>query len=59
MKNKFREFKEFCEKTKQQNLNFLESTKPYHQENYNYYEGKVDLITEILKFMEEKDDNII
>ena len=52
--DKFKELKEFCEKTREQNLKFLESTKPYHEENYNYYEGKVDLITEILKLIEEE-----
>ena len=56
MSNKFKELKEFCEKTKQQNLKFLESTKSYHEENSNYYEGKVDLITEILKLLEEEDN---
>jgi len=44
---------EFCEKTKEQNLAFLKSTKPFYVERYDYYEGKVDLSTEILKLLEE------
>ena len=54
--NNFKELKEFCKKTKQQNLKFLESTKSYHQENSHYYEGKVDLIIEILKLIEKEEN---
>lgn len=49
---------EFCEKTKKQNLRFLKSTKPFYVENYDYYEGKVDLTIEILKLLEEENANI-
>ena len=50
---KIKEIKEFCEKTKKQNLRALKATKPFYVERYDYYEGKVDLTIEILKLLEE------
>tara|TARA_R110002050_G_scaffold26314_5_gene69574 strand:+ start:1278 stop:1457 length:180 start_codon:yes stop_codon:yes gene_type:complete len=48
-----KEIKELCEKTKKQNLRFLEATSLFYVERYDYYEGKVDLCNEILKLLEE------
>jgi hypothetical protein len=53
---KIKELKELCEKTKEQNLAFLKSTKPFYVERYDYYEGKVDLINEIIKLLEENNE---
>jgi hypothetical protein len=56
---KIKELKELCEKTKEQNLAFLKSTKPFYVERYDYYEGKVDLINEIIKLLEENDGSMV
>lgn len=55
---KIKEIKEFCEKTKRQNLHFLKSTKPFYVERYDHYEGRVNLCNEILKLLEENDGNM-
>ena len=55
LRDKIKEIKIYCEQVQSENLTCLEESIP-DSYSFDYYEGKLELTTEILKLLEENNE---